>query len=246
MAERTVQLELANTELKAFAYSVSHDLRAPLRAIEGFSRLLLEEHLDRLDHKGQHYLQRVRSNAQKMDQLIQDLLAFSRMGRAALDIRPVQPTAIARQVFSELRREEPTRQVQFSLTDLPSCQADAALLKQVFVNLLSNALKFTRQERLTHITVGYRQTGSEGAYFVQDNGVGFDMRYIDKLFGVFQRLHSVEEFEGTGVGLAIIKRIIHRHGGLVWAESYPNQGATFFFTLPDVVICSGASTYDGT
>ena len=228
---RAEQLQQANSELEAFAYSVSHDLRAPLRAINGFSRILLEEHAPQLSDEAQHYLHLVRDNAQYMGQLVDDLLAFSRLSRQPLKLQRVVCTDLVRQVLVELGHEHEGRRVDITIGELPVCQADPVLLKQVFVNLLANALKFTRQRDVAVITIGCREDGGERIYFVQDNGVGFDMRYASKLFGVFQRLHSSEEYEGTGVGLAIVQRIIHRHGGRVWAEAVVDQGATFYFTL---------------
>jgi signal transduction histidine kinase len=228
---RAEQLQQANSELEAFAYSVSHDLRAPLRAINGFSRILLEEHAPQLSDEAQHYLHLVRDNAQYMGQLVDDLLAFSRLSRQPLKLQRVVCNDLIRQVLVELSREHEGRSVDITSGELPVCQADPVLLKQVFVNLLANALKFTRQRDVAVITIGCREDGGEHVYFVQDNGVGFDMRYASKLFGVFQRLHSSEEYEGTGVGLAIVQRIIHRHGGRVWAEAVVDQGATFYFTL---------------
>jgi signal transduction histidine kinase len=225
------QLQQANSELEAFAYSVSHDLRAPLRAINGFSRILLEEHAPQLSDEAQHYLHLVRDNAQYMGQLVDDLLAFSRLSRQPLKLQRVACTDLVRQVLVELGHEHEGRRVDITVGELPVCQADPGLLKQVFVNLLANALKFTRQRDVAVITIGCREDGGEHSYFVQDNGVGFDMRYASKLFGVFQRLHSSAEYEGTGVGLAIVQRIIHRHGGRVWAEAVVDQGATFYFTL---------------
>ncbi len=229
--ERTAQLETANRELEAFAYSISHDLRAPLRAINGFSRILLEEHAPQLAPEAQRHLHRVRDNAQHMGQLIDDLLAFSRLGRQALKKRPVVPADLVRQALEDLRDEQEGRRVQVSIGDLPSCQADPALLKRIFVNLLSNALKFTRGREVARIEVGCQYQDNQPVYFIKDNGVGFDMRYANKLFGVFQQLHPTGEYEGTGVGLAIVQRIIHRHGGRVWAEAEVDKGATFYFTI---------------
>jgi light-regulated signal transduction histidine kinase (bacteriophytochrome) len=232
--QRTAQLAAANHELESFSYSVSHDLRAPLRAIAGFSRILCEEYESGLPADAQQYLQRVQENAQQMGRLIDDLLAFSRLGRKALNKQLVAPDELVHAVLEELRDEYAQRQVKVVIGDLPVCQADPALLKQVFVNLLSNALKFTRQCEVAEIEVGCQRNEDKGLnhlYFVKDNGVGFDMHYAHKLFGVFQRLHRAEDFEGTGVGLAIVQRIIDRHGGCIWAESQPGQGTTFYFTI---------------
>ncbi|MBI2913275.1 MAG: GHKL domain-containing protein, partial [Chloroflexi bacterium] len=209
----------------------SHDLRAPVRAMDGFSRILLEEHSRQLSDEGRRYLNTVRDNAQAMGHLVDDLLTFSRLGRQPPKKQRLDPADIARQALEELRSEQEGRRVDISMGDLPACRADPALLRQVFVNLLSNALKFTRQQDVARIDVGCQQTADGPAYFVRDNGVGFDMRYASKLFGVFQRLHSSAEYEGTGAGLAIVQRIVHRHGGRVWAEAEPDRGATFYFTL---------------
>ena len=228
---RTAQLELANQELEAFSYSVSHDLRAPLRAMGGFARILLEEYAPRLEPKAAHYLRRVHENALQMGQLVDDLLAFSRLTRQSLQVQRVAPADLVHEVLADLSAEQQGRLVEFVIADLPACQADRSLLKQVFANLLSNALKYTRGRSPARIEVGVLRSGDEPVYFVRDNGVGFDMRYADKLFGVFQRLHRAEEFEGTGVGLATVQRIVHRHGGRVWAEAEPDKGATFCFTL---------------
>jgi light-regulated signal transduction histidine kinase (bacteriophytochrome) len=225
------ELASANRELEAFSYSVSHDLRAPLRAMDGFSRILLEEYADGLPEDAQRYLRLVRDNATQMGRLIDDLLAFSRLSRQELVRRRVDPAAVARQVMQELAATSDARRVEVQIAELPPTRADPLLLRQVYANLLGNALKFTRDRDPAVIEVGGLECDGEAVYTVRDNGVGFDMRYADKLFGVFQRLHRAEDYEGTGVGLAIVQRIIHRHGGRVWAESTPGQGATFFFTL---------------
>lgn len=235
--ERTAQLEAANKELDSFSYSVSHDLRAPLRAIDGFSRILLEDHAAALTDEGKGYLQRVRDNTCQMGRLVDDLLAFARLGRQALTKHTVYPDKIVRLCLAEMQAEQDGRRVEIVIGDLPACRADPTLLKQVWTNLLSNALKYTRKRDVARITVGSRSaaapfgTDPETVYFVADNGAGFDMKYAHKLFGVFQRLHRATDFEGTGVGLAIVQRIVTRHGGRVWAEARPDQGATFSFTL---------------
>ncbi|CAG0928951.1 two-component system, NarL family, sensor histidine kinase EvgS [Thermoflexales bacterium] len=229
--DRTAQLAAANQELEAFAYSISHDLRAPLRAMDGFSRILLEEHAPHLEQEAQRYLQMVRTNAQHMARLIDDLLTFSRLGRQPLTRQWIDVNQLVQQVLDELRREEADRPIELIVADLPACQADPALLKQVWINLLLNAFKYTRRCEPARIEIGSRQTDGQSIYFVQDNGAGFDMQYVDKLFGVFQRLHRAEDYEGTGVGLAIVKRIIERHAGRIWAEAVVDQGATFYFTL---------------
>ena len=231
VAERTAQLATAVQELEAFSYSVSHDLRAPLRAMNGFARILMEDYAPELTEDARHAVRRVHDNAQRMGMLIDDLLAFSRLSRQPLKKQAVAPAAVARQALEDLRAELDGRQVEVHIGDLPPCHADAALLKQVFVNVLGNALKFTRRRPLACIEVGSERRDGDTIYFVRDNGVGFDMQYADKLFGVFQRLHRQDEYEGTGVGLSIVQRIIHRHGGRVWAEAEPDTGATFYFTL---------------
>jgi len=229
--QRSAAFEAANKELEAFSYSVSHDLRAPLRAIDGFSRILLEDHIAHLPADAQRYLHAVRNNSQQMGRLIDDLLTFARLSRQPLSKQLVRPADLVQQCVEELRAEQQGRRVEMAIGDLPACQADPALLKQVWLNLISNALKYTRKQEMAFIAVGCQEQDSATAYFVRDNGVGFDMRYADKLFGVFQRLHRAEEYAGTGVGLAIVQRIIHRHGGRVWAEAAVNHGATFYFTL---------------
>jgi signal transduction histidine kinase len=232
--DRTAQLEASNKELEAFSYSVSHDLRAPLRGIDGFSRILLEEYGPKLDPEAQRYLGIVREATKKMGQLVDELLAFSRLGRQQIAKQRVATEAIVRETLVGLEHEHDGRRVELRVGHLPPCDADPALLKQVYMNLLGNALKYTRRRECAVIEIGCA-THSNGAdelrYFVKDNGVGFDMKYAHKLFGVFQRLHRAEDYEGTGVGLAIAQRIIHRHGGRIWAESAPDNGATFYFTL---------------
>ena len=228
--ERTAQLEAANKELEAFSYSVSHDLRAPLRALDGFSRILLEDYAPQLPPEVARYLRIIFENTQQMGRLIDDLLAFSRLSRQPLHKQPVAPTDLVRQALESLSGEQAGRRVEISIGELPACQGDPALLRQVWINLLSNALKFTRGQDVARIEIGCL-TQEDGApvYFVKDNGVGFDMQYAAKLFGVFQRLHRAEEYEGTGVGLAIVQRIIHRHGGRVWAEGRSEQGRYILF-----------------
>ena len=231
VVERTAQLEDANKELESFSYSVSHDLRSPLRSIDGFSRILMDDYADALPDDGQRYLSLVREATQQMGRLIDDLLDFSRLGRKALNKREVAPGEIVSSVLETLSPELENRKLELSIGDLPSCQADRALLKQVYVNLISNALKFTGKEEVTRIKISSQQDKGQTVYFVRDNGVGFDMQYADKLFGVFQRLHRAEDFGGSGVGLAIVQRIIHRHGGRIWVESEENKGTTFYFTV---------------
>lgn len=230
--ETAWQLEEANAELESFSYSVSHDLRAPLRAMDGFSRILLEEHVPQLSPPIARYLRIIRENAQQMGQLIDDLLTFSRLSRQPIKEQSIVLTDLVHQAIRDLAYEQGGRRVDISVGDLADCRGDPALLKQVFVNLLANALKFTRDRDESRIEVGCQQ-GPDGrvVYLVRDNGVGFDMRYTGKLFGVFQRLHRDDDYEGTGVGLAIVQRIVRRHGGRVWAEAQVDQGATFYFTL---------------
>ncbi len=228
------QLKAANKELEAFSYSVSHDLRAPLRAIDGFSRILIEDYAPQLAPEPQRYLGLVRDNTRQMGDLIDDLLTFSRLSRQPVQKQIVGPAELVRQALEELQAERVGRQVEITIGDLPFCEADPALLRQVWLNLLANALKYTRRREVAVIEVGGREDDGELVYFVKDNGVGFEMQYAHKLFGVFQRLHRAEEYEGTGVGLATVQRITHRHGGRVWAEAEVDKGATFYFTLPVV------------
>jgi PAS domain S-box-containing protein len=230
--DRTAALEATNNELEAFSYSVSHDLRAPLRAIDGFTRILVEDHAKALDPEGRRVLDVISKEGQRMGQLIDDLLAFSRLGRRALRPEEVDLTALAREIFKAMAEHEPKRRLKLRLTPLPPAYADPSLIRQVLVNLIDNAVKYTRPRKVAEIQIGGAVQGSENVYYVKDNGAGFDMQYADKLFGVFQRLHSDEEFEGTGVGLALVQRIVRRHGGRVWAEGKVDEGATFFFTLP--------------
>jgi PAS domain S-box-containing protein len=232
VTERTAELKAANEELEAFSYSVSHDLRAPLRAVDGFSRKVMLAYGDKLDQEGLRLLGVVRQNAVRMGKLIDDLLAFSRLGRREMHFVAVSMQDLAESSATELIELEPERQINFSCEAIPPCLGDPAMLKEVWMNLLSNAIKFTRQNNPAQIHVGSRIEGEFTIYWIQDNGAGFDMAYADKLFGVFQRLHSQEEFEGSGVGLALSQRIIHRHHGRIWGESQIGQGATFSFTLP--------------
>lgn len=224
------RLHAANQELESFTYSVSHDLRSPLRAMNGFSRILAEEYREELPEKARRYIGLVRENAVQMGQLVDDLLAFSRLGRHSLKIQSVDPNPIVSEVLEEIVTEE-DRNSEIQRQDLDACRADASLLRQVFSNLISNALKYSRKSEQPKITIGCETQGDEVIYYVMDNGVGFDMTYAHKLFGVFQRLHRAEDFPGTGVGLAIVHRIVDRHGGRIWAEAKPDEGATFFFTL---------------
>jgi PAS domain S-box-containing protein len=232
LKERTQQLENANRELESFSYSVSHDLRAPLRAIDGYSRMILRQQGDNFDENAKRHFNLIRDNVQKMGQLIDDLLAFSRMGREALSISRLNVEDLTRDMWEELKATNPDRPIDLKIGHVPPGVGDRSLIKQVLVNILSNAIKFTRIREVPLIEVAGYVTETENVYYVRDNGVGFDMQYHDKLFGVFQRLHSAADYEGTGVGLAIVQRIIHRHGGRVWAESKVDEGACFYFTLP--------------
>ncbi|HEX4629376.1 MAG TPA: CHASE3 domain-containing protein [Chthoniobacterales bacterium] len=233
VARRTVELEAANKELEAFSYSVSHDLRAPLRAVDGFSQAVVEDYGPQLPEEARHYLETIRDGARRMGALIDDLLTFSRLSRLPLSRRSISTEAMVHDALNELGFPREGRQVEMRIADLPPSLGDSALLKQVWLNLLSNALKYTGPRNPAIIEVGCTRKNGQGenVFLVRDNGTGFDMRYADKLFGVFQRLHRAEEFEGTGVGLAIVQRIVHRHGGRVWAEAALDQGATFYFTL---------------
>lgn len=230
--ERTAEFEAANEELEAFSYSVSHDLRAPLRAVDGFVRVLLED-CAQLPEKGQRYLQKILGAGQKMTALIDDLLAFSQVQRVALQKQKINTDHLVRSVLADFGAQREGRQIDVRIGNLPACAGDAALLRQVWVNLLSNAFKYTRKREAAVVEVGGERTPEGEVYFVRDNGTGFDMRYADKLFGVFHRLHRAEDYEGTGVGLAIVQRVIHRHGGRVWAEAEVGKGATFYFSLPE-------------
>jgi PAS domain S-box-containing protein len=231
VAERTAQLEAANKELEAFSYSVSHDLRAPLRAMDGYSRLLLEDYADKLDAEGQEHLHRVRASSQHMGQLIDDLLKLSRLTRQEMKRERVDLSALANEIVNGLRASDPERSVEILVADHLVVDADVRLLRVVLENLLDNAWKFTGRRPHAVIEFNTVMHGDEKAYFVRDNGAGFDMKYADKLFIAFQRLHSPSEFEGNGIGLATVQRIIRRHGGQVWAEAVEDQGATFYFTL---------------
>jgi signal transduction histidine kinase len=241
--DRTAQLQAANKELEAFSYSVSHDLRAPLRALDGFSRILIEDYAAQLPDEAVGHLNRVRNGATHMGQLIDDLLRFSRLSRQPLEKQAVNLSVLVNEIWSALESEHEGRQVELVMGSLPDCQGDPTLLKQVFVNLLSNALKYSRHTPDARIEIGFLpqvvragEPLATNVYFVRDNGVGFDMQFAGKLFGVFQRLHRVEEYEGTGVGLAIVHRIIARHGGRIWAESEPDKGATFYLTIGDTQV----------
>ena len=228
------QLEDANAEMRAFSYSVAHDLRAPLRAINGFARVLEEDHLSELPPAARQSLGRITFNASKMDHLIDDLLALSKVSMQSLHTGRVEMNELVRSVYREVLETQPDRHVDCQIAPLPPAVGDPSLLRQVWYNLIGNAFKFTRGRTDTHIEIGGNVAGPEFAtYFIRDNGAGFDMRYADKLFGAFQRLHRPTDFEGTGIGLALVHRIVHRHGGTIWAEGEENKGAFFAFTLPE-------------
>jgi len=229
--QRTAQLDAANKELEAFSYSVAHDLRAPLRSINGFAQLLREEYAASLDARGQAYLTRVGEGARNMGQLVDDLLKLAQIGRQPLLCTPTDMKALVDTVVRDVQQECIGRQVCWRVGNLPSVECDPDLMKQVFANLLSNAAKYTRRRAEAIVEVGVASIADEEAFFVKDNGAGFDQRYAAKLFGVFQRLHRPEEFEGTGVGLATVQRIVQKHGGRIWAEAEVDKGATFFFVL---------------
>ncbi len=229
---KVADLVEANKEMEAFSYSVSHDLRAPLRAIQGYARMLMQEHVHNLDAEGLRLLKVISRNAMLMAKLIEDLLAFARLGKQEIKKNHLDMTALAQNIFQKLLGWAPPREVQLTLKPLPPAQGDPALMNQVWVNLLSNALKFTGTREAALIEIGGRTEADEQIYYVKDNGVGFDMQYADRLFRVFHRLDPDSEFEGTGVGLAIVQKIIQRHGGRVWAEGKVKEGATFYFSLP--------------
>jgi signal transduction histidine kinase len=232
VAQRTAALESANRELEAFSYSVSHDLRAPLRSIDGYSSILVRDHAGQLDAEAQRLFGIVVRNVKQMGTLIDDLLAFSRASRAALDHRPVDMAGLARSVADEVRAASPEREIAFDVGPLAAVPGDAALLRQVWANLLGNALKFSGPVAHAAVEVRSEQVDGESRYTVRDNGVGFDPAYADQLFAPFSRLHPTADFEGTGIGLAIVARIVTRHGGRVWADGTPGGGATFGFALP--------------
>jgi light-regulated signal transduction histidine kinase (bacteriophytochrome) len=232
LEQRAIDLESSNQELEAFSYSVSHDLRSPLRTIDGFSMALLEDYGDQLDDEGRNYLLRIRTAAQRMAQLIDDLLNLSRITRVPLNAEAINLSTIAQNILHELQQTEPDRIIETAITPNLVVKADPRLMKVVLENLLNNAWKFTSRREFARIDFGLQEGGVDHqVYYVRDNGAGFDMTYANKLFGVFQRLHTSSEFPGIGIGLALVQRIIHRHGGRVWAEGEPGAGAAFYFTL---------------
>jgi signal transduction histidine kinase len=231
VCERTAQWEAAHRELEAFSYSVSHDLRAPLRAIRGFAGILKNQFGKELPEEATFFVDRIVSNGADMSDIIEGLLQLSQLGRKEIEKEKIEMATLVRGVVETLQKEQNALRVEVEIGDLPDCHGDAAQLRQVFVNLLSNAFKFTRQKEAPRIKVGFAQKNGERAYFVQDNGAGFAMEHAHKLFRVFQRLHAREQFPGSGIGLSIVQRIVQRHGGKVWAEAAEDQGATFWFTL---------------
>ncbi|MDQ3207169.1 MAG: ATP-binding protein [Gemmatimonadota bacterium] len=231
VADRTAELAAANRELESFTYSVSHDLRAPLRQIDGFSRILVEHAGPGLDDKSQHYLRRIQEGTQHMGRLVDDLLGLAQLGRQEVHTRPTPLGALVQDALGELRTEIGERTIRWVIGNLPTVECDPGLMKIVLTNLLSNAIKYTRPREVATIEVGCTVSDGWDTIFVRDNGVGFNMKYADKLFGVFQRLHRADQFEGSGVGLATVQRIIHKHGGQIWVEAEVDGGATFSFTL---------------
>jgi signal transduction histidine kinase len=233
VGERTAELAAANRELEAFSYSVSHDLRTPLRAIDGYAARLIEDPESRFSHAGAEYLQRIRNSAQRMGDLINDLLTFARFGRQALSVKPVDTGELVAQVLQDLEAQIDARGIELKIAEMPTVLADRNLLREVFLNLLDNAVKFTGQCAKPIIEIGCQTQQHPFVWYVRDNGIGFDMNHAGQLFGVFTRLHSAQEFEGTGVGLALVQRIVQRHGGDIWTQAESNRGATFYFTLGD-------------
>lgn len=225
------ELKLQQKELESFSYSVSHDLRAPLRAISGFSQIMMKKNFDQLDETGRRYLNNISDSAQKMGQLIDDILAFSKLGRQTISAGDFNLKNLFREVYNQLIQDVEETKITLTIEELPVVNGDYNLFKQVVQNLLSNAIKYSSKKEESKVQVGKLQNDETEIFFVKDNGAGFDMKYYDKLFGVFQRLHRDDEFEGTGVGLALTKRILERHNGRIWAESILNEGTTFFFTI---------------
>jgi len=231
LQERKAQLEVINSELESFSYSISHDLRAPLRAIDGFSRIILRQQGDKFDEKTRHQFNMIRDNINLMAVLIENLLSFSRVQKASMSISVIDMDKLSREVWNEIRTANKERKLNFKITKIKPGYGDLTLIRQVLFNLFSNAVKFTKNQKRSIIEMSSYIESDKTVYCIKDNGAGFDMAHYDKLFGVFQRLHSNEEYEGTGIGLAIVQRIINRHGGRVWANSEVEKGATFCFTL---------------
>jgi signal transduction histidine kinase len=232
--ERTAQLETSNKELESFSYSVSHDLRAPIRSISGHALILEEDYAAQLDAEGTKTIHSIMSNAKKMGNLIDDLLAFSKLGRKEVDVSVMNMNSMVKSVIEELHSEDIENRTEINETSLPKAKGDPSLIRQVWINLLSNAIKYSKYKSKSIIETGAYTKDNMVVYYVRDNGAGFDMKYYDKLFGVFQRLHSQDAFEGTGIGLAIVQKIVQRHNGTVWAESRPEEGAVFYFSLPAI------------
>ncbi len=224
-------MSAANKELESFTYSVAHDLRAPVRHIDAFSKILQDDFASSLPLEAKHYLKNIRNSTAKMSQLVDDLLNLARVGRQELRRQSTPLGGLVAEVVADLKQETDGRTLEWHVQPLPAVECDPGLMKQVFTNLLSNAVKYTRPRAVAVIEVGCRKANNDTIVFVRDNGVGFDMKYVDKLFGVFQRFHRAEEFEGTGVGLATVDRIVRKHGGHIWAEAAVDQGATFYFTI---------------
>jgi light-regulated signal transduction histidine kinase (bacteriophytochrome) len=233
--KRATELIIANKELESFSYSVSHDLRAPLRAVNGYAQILKESYGTQLEPEASRLMNNIMNNATKMGRLIDDLLTLSRLGRKELVKINIPMHDMVTNLCGEIKNGQNNRNIQFQINELQPAKGDSGVIKQAWVNLISNAVKFSKLKEKAIIEIGSEVKGDEIIYYIKDNGVGFDMRYADKLFGVFQRLHSDEEFEGTGVGLAIVQRIISKHGGSVWAEGKVNEGATFYFSLPKII-----------
>ena len=234
VAERTTQLQAVNKELETFSYSVSHDLKAPLRAIDGFTSILIEKHQNKLDSDGQHICDVIKSSAVQMSRLIEDLLTFSRLNRSELHMSAIDMKTMANSIYYEYSLPEQRENISFTVRDIPRAFGDPSLIRQVWANLISNAVKFSSKKDHPEINIDCEADKNEIIYSISDNGAGFDMQYADKLFSVFQRLHDSAEFEGTGIGLAIVKRIVNRHGGRVWATGETDKGATFYFSLPQL------------
>ncbi|HTC01158.1 MAG TPA: ATP-binding protein [Ferruginibacter sp.] len=233
---RTAQLESVNKELESFSYSVSHDLRAPIRAINGYTRILVDDYEEKFDVDGKNVLKAIIHSSKIMGKLIDDLLAFSKLGRKEISVSEINMDSLVQLIREELVFDEDENIPNFTITPLPPIKGDQSLIKQVWINLISNAIKYSKNKATTNLEIGAFKKGAFIIYYVKDEGAGFDMQYYDKLFGVFQRLHSQKEFEGTGIGLAIVQKIINRHNGTVWAESVLNEGTTFYFSLPNIKI----------
>lgn len=238
LQERTAELEAATQELEKFSYSVSHDLRAPLRAIEGFSKIVLEDYSDKLDDEGKRYLNIIDGSSRRMTTLLDDLLIFSRLGRQAMVLSEINMKEMVEAVWDELRFENGSRQIDLKISSPPDAQSDPALIHNIWKHLLGNALKFTAPRKDAKIEVSGKKEAERLVYCIKDNGVGFEMKSAQKLFGVFQRLHSAEEFPGNGIGLALVQRLVRRHGGEVWTEAKLDAGATFWFSLPILKVSS--------